>query len=242
MKLNKIVVLTCLVFGLSMWGYSQTKPVIPKLDEKAVVLDSAGMKYPYFVWRKLLDSRDYSVKFIPQPGESAGHFVLFKLSDEMKVKRANAMARPRESPYFETGKRLKDFSVRDLDGNKYKLKDLTGKVVVLNFWFINCAPCRKEIPDLNKVVAKYKNDTDVVFLGIALDDARSLEDFLKDTPFNYNIVSDGRYEASMYGVKSYPTHVILDRKSNIIFHTNGLATNTVHWIDKSIAEGLTGRP
>ncbi|HEY0669602.1 MAG TPA: TlpA disulfide reductase family protein, partial [Sphingobacteriaceae bacterium] len=159
-----------------------------------------------------------------------------------KVKRANAMAKPQVSPYFETGKRLKDFSVRDLDGNKYKLKDLAGKVVVLNFWFINCAPCRMEIPDLNKVVTKYKNNTDVVFLGIALDDARSLEDFLKDTPFNYNIVSDGRYEASMYGVKSYPTHVILDRKSNIIFHTHGLAANTVHWIDKSIAEGLTGRP
>ncbi|HEY0667481.1 MAG TPA: hypothetical protein VGD22_04840, partial [Sphingobacteriaceae bacterium] len=113
MKLNKIVVFTCLVFGLGMPGFSQTKPVIPKLDEKAVVLDSAGMKYPYIVWRKLLDSRDYSVRFKSQPGEAAGYFVLFKLSDEMKVKRASAMAKPRESPYFETGARLKDFSVRD---------------------------------------------------------------------------------------------------------------------------------
>lgn len=232
-----ITLFTC-VFALNV--FSQTSPPTKlKLDENSIVVDSAGTRYAYSIWRYLVGSGDYSLKAVRNGQEY--HYLLYKLSEEMKVKRMESIAKPRESPYFNTGSRLKDFSLKDLNGKKYKLKELSGKVVVLNFWFINCGPCRKEIPDLNKLVVKYKDSTDVVFLAIALDDARSIETFLKQSPFNYNIVSDGRYDAEMYGIKSYPTHVVLDRRSNVIFHTNGLGINTVHWIDKSIAEGLTSK-
>jgi len=149
--------------------------------------------------------------------------------------------KPRETTCFTTGERLGAFSFRDLNKNKYKLKDLAGKVVVLNFWFINCPPCRKEIPDLNDLVDRFKNNPDVVFIAVALDDPYQLEDFLKQQPYHYNIVADGRYDAQRYGIKSYPTHVVLDRNSNIIFHTSGLAPNTVYWVEKSITEGLESK-
>lgn len=219
-------------------AFSQNKPVTAiKPDENSVVADSSGSVYPYVIWKKLTQSGDYTVvrgRFKDDPDK----YLLIHFTEEMKKSVVAKMKKPRESPYFITGEPLKSFSLRDLNGTRYKLKDLSGKVVVLNFWFVDCPPCKKEIPDLNKLAAKYKDNKDVVLLGIALDDAASLKEFLKTNPFNYNIVSDGRYDANNYGVKSYPTHVVTNRQSRVVFHTNGLALNTVAWVEKSIEDAL----
>lgn len=79
------------------------------------------------------------------------------------------------------------FTVKALDGKTYDITKLKGKAVVLNFWFIGCPPCRQEIPGLNTLVKEYAKK-DVVFLALALDDEKSLNDFLKKTPFTYSIV------------------------------------------------------
>lgn len=70
------------------------------------------------------------------------------------------------------------FTVKALDGKTYDIAKLKGKAVVLNFWFIGCPPCRQEIPGLNTLVKEYAKK-DVVFLALALDDEKSLNDFLK---------------------------------------------------------------
>jgi hypothetical protein len=58
-------------------------------------------------------------------------------------------------------------------------------------------------------------------------------------PFNYTIIHEGRYLSDKYGIKSYPTHVIVDTEGKVYFHTSGLATNTVFWLKKTIDEILT---
>ena len=125
-----------------------------------------------------------------------------------------------------------------MHGTKYQLKQLIGKVVVLNFWFINCPPCRQEIPDLNDMVDSYKDNKDVVFIAIALDQRYDLEQFLKTSPYHYNIIDNGRYIASQYGVTLYPTHVVIDRTGKVLFHTSGLSGGTIPWLKKSIASAL----
>ena len=66
------------------------------------------------------------------------------------------MPKPNESKYFTTGKSFGKFKTTDMNGNKINTQDLKGKTIVMNFWFINCPPCRTEIPHLNKLVDKYK--------------------------------------------------------------------------------------
>ncbi|WP_420577286.1 peroxiredoxin family protein [Ekhidna sp.] len=107
-----------------------------------------------------------------------------------------------------------EFSVEDIYGNKYTLADLKGKAVVINFWFIGCAPCIVEMPGLNKLVELYE-DEDVVFLAFALDSKSSLENFLEKKEFKYNIIASSREIADMFDVTGYPTHVILDKKGNV---------------------------
>jgi thiol-disulfide isomerase/thioredoxin len=113
-----------------------------------------------------------------------------------------------------------DIAYRTLDGREAKLADLKGKVVVLNFWFIGCAPCRVEIPGLNKLVEEYKGK-DVVFLAFASDEEDLLREFLKELPFKYGIVPRGGAAARLFDVSVYPTHIIIDKAGAVAYFLTG---------------------
>jgi thiol-disulfide isomerase/thioredoxin len=103
------------------------------------------------------------------------------------------------------------FTAKGMDGKTYDIAALRGKVVVLNFWFIGCAPCRMEIPGLNTLVKEFANK-DVVFLALALDEEKDLKEFLKKTPFAYTIIPKTSEIADLHSVEGFPTHIIIDRK------------------------------
>jgi peroxiredoxin len=113
-----------------------------------------------------------------------------------------------------------DFDVKTLEGKPLKLSDLKGKVIVLNFWYVGCAPCRVEMPGLNTLTEEFK-DEDVIFIAFALDNAEALENFLKEKKFTYQIIPDASKIAALYGVKVYPTHVLINKKGEIEFMLTG---------------------
>lgn len=241
MKKITLLLVLWLAVGFTYAQTTSTKSI--KLDEKSIVKDAEGSIYPFAIWKKLIETGEYNVKSIS--GVEDNEFLLYRLTEEeiavRKKKRAelvSTMPRPRASDNFREGERFRFEKMKDIDGVKFDFKADTGKVVVFNFWFINCPPCKKEIPELNELVEKYKQNKDVVFIAIALDDTYALKDFLRAMPFKYNIVGDGRYYAQKYGVKSFPTHVIVGKDGLIRFSTVGLASNTIHWVDKTIKEAL----
>lgn len=63
---------------------------------------------------------------------------------------------------------LPELSYITSDGPAYTAKSLKGKVVVVNFWATWCPPCKREIPDLSRVYARYK-DLGLVMLGVMTD-------------------------------------------------------------------------
>lgn len=113
-----------------------------------------------------------------------------------------------------------DFDVKDLEGETLKLSALKGKVVVLNFWFVGCAPCRVEMPGLNILTEEFK-DTDVVFIAFATDHAEAIRAFLKEKTFKYQIVPEAAKIAALYGVKVFPTHILINKKGEIEFMLTG---------------------
>ncbi|HVG41550.1 MAG TPA: TlpA disulfide reductase family protein [Chitinophagaceae bacterium] len=208
-----------------------------KLTENTIVRDTAGTIYPYDIWRRFAMNSNYSLMPV-DPNSETSDFVIKRLSPEQRKMIMEKMPKPRETNYFKTGASFSNFKERDIEGNKYNLKELRGKVVVLNYWFINCPPCQMEIPELNTLVEEFKENKDVVFIAIALDQKYALQDFLRTMPFNYNIIENGRYLAEDNRVKSFPTHVVLDKEGKIVFHTTGLSKNTVYWVKKSLEDAL----
>lgn len=205
-----------------------------KVTDKSIVKDSSGNVYPPAVWRALYMKGDYDLK-AEDPNNTNTAFFLVRLPEQDKQKRFAKMSKPKESDFFKTGKKISLFNATDINGNAVDLKELKDKIVVMNFWFINCGPCRREIPDLNNLVEKFKDNDKVVFVAVGLDPVDAQKMFIEKMPFNYKLV-EGRNLASNYGIRLFPTHVIVDTESKVYFHTSGLAMNTIYWIEKSINE------
>jgi alkyl hydroperoxide reductase subunit AhpC len=113
------------------------------------------------------------------------------------------------------------FEVKDLKANSLKLEDLKGKVVVLNFWFVECKPCVSEIPELNELVMEFQKKG-VVFMALGLNNTEQMKKFLKKTPFNYQVVPDAKEVANQFGVDGFPTSVVIDQEGVIRYISLGV--------------------
>ncbi len=113
------------------------------------------------------------------------------------------------------------YKLTKLDGGTVRLGDFRGKVVVLNFWATWCGPCRIEMPLLEKTMATYKNDPNVVFLAVSTDEDRpQVKPFLDGQKFKLPIVF-ADFLDEHYAVSSIPTTMVLDRQGNISFRQTG---------------------
>jgi thiol-disulfide isomerase/thioredoxin len=220
-----------ILLALFLFSFSQLSAQKTISANDMIVKDSSGQVLSSDIWQALLMKGNYDLK----PDGQNNNFLLVKLSDEQALKRMEKLAKPKPSTAFVDGKKTGLFKAKDLEGIKMNLDDSTGKIIVLNFWFINCGPCRKEIPDLNNLVDSFSKDK-VEFVAVGLDSRDDIEKFIKSMPFKYRIVPDGRNIATNYGIRGYPTHAIIDQEGKIYFHTTGLAMNTIYWLKKSIKE------
>lgn len=135
-----------------------------------------------------------------------------------------------------SGKPLPELRLRDIKGNIYDANSLKGKVVVLNFWFLACKPCRQEMPELNELVSKYKG-RGVIFLGLGLDGEDAIQKFLQKTPFNYSIVPNTtELSYKTFGISSWPTHIVVDQDGIIRLVDVGNTTDNLKQLKKTLAE------
>lgn len=228
-------------------------------DVNTVVTDSLGTKMNYKDWHPLLTSGDYGIRSY-QHGTNKPVLTLYKLTEADKLrgialrkqegtapdatpvgKAENSTAQPigyrlpQQSTSFHNGLKMDPFKGRDINGNKIDLKMLQGKIVVLNFWFINCPACRDEMSELDQLATAYAADSDVVFIAISLDAKWKVKDFLKTTSFAYQQISDGRYYSNSYQVDLYPTNIVLDKSGVIKFNSVG-SDHTGYWLKKTIED------
>jgi thiol-disulfide isomerase/thioredoxin len=219
------------------------KANITELDpSKPLMLD--GISTPVYTenlilvegddFMKVMSNGDYFPDIYIDSNKEVKAFVLRKATDLEKSKMVRMQTdaeMPRKSDLL--GKPALPFSVTDINGNNYSLESLKGKVIVINFWFVECKPCVMEMPELNKLVEKF-NNKDVVFLGFAMNEKDKIEQFLKKTKYKYNIVPAAKDVVGTYGVTSFPMHIVIDKNSIITFAVNGLGPTTIEDLEKAI--------
>ena len=160
-------------------------------------------------------------------------------AEEKKAfKEAMEINRERISQKELINKPLPELEFTDLKGNFYNLAALKGKVVVLNFWFINCKPCVKEIPELNEIVEHFKGQKEVVFLAFAKDNPEKLAAFLSKKPYQYKIIPNSKPFFQQLGIDSFPTHIIIDQESIIRFHQTSYTPDTKQTLITQIEKQL----
>lgn len=108
-----------------------------------------------------------------------------------------------------------DVQFTKLDGTTFRLHDMKGRVVLLNFWATWCIPCRSEIPSLS-AMQKDLDARGLSVIGVSYDDTADLiQSFQKDIPQSYQIVLSGREVGSQLPASPLPTTYIIDRQGRI---------------------------
>ena len=113
-----------------------------------------------------------------------------------------------------------DVTLKDLDGRSHSLADWNGRALVVNFWATWCAPCRREIPLLNRIEREYAGKG-VEVVGIAIDFADDVRAFTKGFPIGYPVLvgeEDGFEAARAFGVAAIalPFTAFMDRQGRVI--------------------------
>jgi peroxiredoxin len=129
-----------------------------------------------------------------------------------------------------------DFNLTDMQGKKWSLSELRGKVVVLNFWYTSCPPCVEEMPQLNEITKTYTPDK-VVFLALTFNDAQKVNLFLQKHEFNYTILPDSKAIDQQYNIIGWPTSLVINKKGIITFAIN-ISTDIQHVLSAAIDADL----
>lgn len=115
--------------------------------------------------------------------------------------------------------RLPDITLANLDGKPTKLSSFGGRPLMVNFWATWCAPCRREIPLLNKIrVQRHGQNAEIV--GVAVDFKEDVLKFVKEVPMSYPLLmgeEDGLVAAEAFGMgMAFPFSVFVDSQNRIL--------------------------
>ena len=115
------------------------------------------------------------------------------------------------------------FEARDKNGKIYHSADWKGKVVVLDFWFTGCIPCRAEMPYMDRIAEEMKDDP-IRFVSLSLDSGDELTALWKTMVKDQNgpvlpLNVEGGFKSNLaksYLIRAVPRIVIVDKEGRIV--------------------------
>jgi len=117
-----------------------------------------------------------------------------------------------------------NFTLTDITGKPWTLKDLRGKVVLVNFWATWCPPCRKEMPDLEALYKRFK-DQGLVILSISDEDPNKVRLFVAQMNVTYPVLLDSdRKVNDMFQIYGIPKTFVYDRSGKLVAQSIDMRT------------------
>jgi cytochrome c biogenesis protein CcmG, thiol:disulfide interchange protein DsbE len=122
-----------------------------------------------------------------------------------------------ETELVKIGKPAPDFTLVDRQGKTWTLSELKGQVVFLNFWATWCAPCREEMPDMQKLYEKMPKDKFKMLAILNNDDPTLADKFAEKLGLTMPILDDQANTVGMkYGLTGVPETFIINKKGQVV--------------------------
>ncbi len=133
-----------------------------------------------------------------------------------------------------------NFTLTDQNGKEHTLSDYKGQVVFLNFYATWCPPCKKELPDIEKLYKEFgSNEKEVVFLGLTNpkskdypnnsdEDEEYIKTFLEDNQYTFPTLFDTTGDIlQKYGISAFPTTFVFDKNGKLLGYVPGMMTEDI---------------
>ena len=129
---------------------------------------------------------------------------------------------PARAAFYELGDEIADFTLATIDGEEVSLSGLLAekRMVLLNFWFIDCPWCDYEFPFLQEAWEERGNDVAVLALT-PYDSAEAAREYRDANGFTFPMAVDTLGLSAAFGVTGFPTSVVIDRNGVCVFSEAG---------------------
>ena len=154
---------------------------------------------------------------------------------------------PRDQKEIDTASNVQ---IAKLGGGTFKLSDYRGKVVVVDFWSTDCAPCVRLVPQLAQLSKKYR-DQGLEVIGLTSDERENEQqvvDFLKKRDADYTVGYDNQWLSSAFlkGTEDelgppIPQLFVLSREGRVIEHMIGENPQRVRALEQIVSQQLAAR-
>ncbi|MCB9611946.1 MAG: TlpA family protein disulfide reductase [Sandaracinus sp.] len=136
---------------------------------------------------------------------------------------------------LDEGQRAPEIGLRTPDGQTIRMSDLRGKVVVVDFWASWCAPCREELPVLQRLHEQY-GERGVVVVGVGIDrNERDFRAFKERMGLTFPVVHDGAHAvAGRYEPPRMPSTFLIDRNGVIRHIHEGYRSSNARELESQI--------
>ena len=108
-----------------------------------------------------------------------------------------------------------NFTLTSIEGKKYSMLELRGRIIVLNFWYTHCPPCVAELPDIVSLEKKHKNDEIIIFALSRDTKEETIRLLSKESITLNNVIVNAQDIHTLFDIRIYPTSVMVDRNGVI---------------------------
>jgi peroxiredoxin len=118
---------------------------------------------------------------------------------------------------YKVGSTMGDFTVTDVDGKTYQLSRLLRekKLVILNFWYYTCAPCKAEFPYFNSIYQRYGDDIEILALN-HFDSENQIRQLRSEMGLTFPLATEHLGMQQGFDIKSYPVSVFIGSDGRIL--------------------------
>jgi peroxiredoxin len=146
---------------------------------------------------------------------------VFAFEPPKKAKQVEDMEFPGQSGSALVNHPSPDFEEKTIEGERVRLKDLRGKVVMLNFWASWCPPCRDELPTVAKLYGEFK-DKGLAVYGVNDEDRGTAKKYLEKASLALPTLDDSSQKThGLYHVTSIPTVFLIDENGKVVKRLRG---------------------
>jgi len=172
-----------------------------------------------------------------QPSQSVQHVA------SAAIQIAPASPAERFETYTKVGGRIPQFTITTLDGERFSSTELKGKIFVLNLWATWCAPCRVEMPRLEREIWKDSNPNDFAMVAVAREETNEqITAFRKANGFTFPMAADpDRSIFKLFASAGIPRTYVIGRDGTILYQSLGYEEAEFNKL-KSVIEAELKKP